>query len=555
MNSSFLLLSSDGLTVVSFFLFYAAVGLVSYRLLMPRLSPAARRLAAGIFLTQVLVAIVALKIQPETSFERWLWDFEEEWNVPATLASVQMALVGGVAILAAWLDRARPAWQRAYFVGIGLLYLCFALDEYYAVHEYIEDWPRVYTVLGALAVAATVAVARHTSRKVRLWHISLLIGIAISAIGAMVFNFIPDTCINAELLGFTACMDFLFLGESLELLGTWLTLVAVLGSYVAAEPAPRPRVGRVLYLLPVLWILLLTFDPIALRLELRFLAQPTAIVHEQNVRLHGYRLENRGDSLFALLYASASHREYSGLGYSIHLVDQDTGDSFAQRDLHAGRIVHLKVDPDFIHVFRQRMNVEIPQETPVNRALWIVLTVWRRQDGASVRQRVVASDLHQLDETQIVLGELALPAASESGSASSIVPLAIFDNGLTLSSADVPDRARPGESLEITFAWRSDVAGQEDHAQFLHLGHEESGEWWVYDQQPLGPRLPTRLWYSGLVDSEVWKVPLPADLAPGRYNVFTGLYRTRDRERIPVSDVDGTPWVDARVPLGSLYIE
>ena len=83
----------------------------------------------------------------------------------------------------------------------------------------------------------------------------------------------------------------------------------------------------------------------------------------------------------------------------------------------------------------------------------------------------------------------------------------------------------------------------------------ESGVWFVYDHQPLGPRLPTRLWYSGLADSETWQVPLPADLAPGRYNIFTGLYRARDQERIPASDADGEPWLDARVSLGALIIE
>ena len=99
------------------------------------------------------------------------------------------------------------------------------------------------------------------------------------------------------------------------------------------------------------------------------------------------------------------------------------------------------------------------------------------------------------------------------------------------------------------------MPGEEDHVQFLHFGHAESGEWWIYDQHPLGPRLPTRLWYQGLADSEVWQVPLPADLAPGRYTFFTGLYRTRDSERVPVSDADGTPWLDARVPLGVLFVE
>ena len=83
----------------------------------------------------------------------------------------------------------------------------------------------------------------------------------------------------------------------------------------------------------------------------------------------------------------------------------------------------------------------------------------------------------------------------------------------------------------------------------------ESGAWFVYDQEPLGSRLPTHLWYRGLADSETWQVPLPADLAPGQYRVFTGIYRTRDRQRVPATDANGTPFINARVPLGTLIIE
>ena len=102
----------------------------------------------------------------------------------------------------------------------------------------------------------------------------------------------------------------------------------------------------------------------------------------------------------------------------------------------------------------------------------------------------------------------------------------------------------------------SDKANREEYVQFLHFRHEENGAWWVYDQQPLGARLPTRLWYEGLVDSTLWEIPLPVDLALGRYSVVTGLYRTRDLERLPVSaSADGTPFLDARVPLDMLTIE
>ncbi len=109
--------------------------------------------------------------------------------------------------------------------------------------------------------------------------------------------------------------------------------------------------------------------------------------------------------------------------------------------------------------------------------------------------------------------------------------------------------------MTIGFTWRSDAQGQEDYSQFLHFVNEESGSWWNFDQQPLGRRLPTRLWYNGLADVEEWRIPVPADLAPGQYAVYTGLYHMQNQQRIPVSTAAGTPLADARVPLGVLTIE
>ena len=71
---------------------------------------------------------------------------------------------------------------------------------------------------------------------------------------------------------------------------------------------------------------------------------------------------------------------------------------------------------------------------------------------------------------------------------------------------------------------------------------------------PLGARLPTRLWYKGLVDSQMWTVQIPADLADGRYAVFTGLYRASDHQRLPAYSPEGLLVEDARVPLGFLMI-
>ena len=140
--------------------------------------------------------------------------------------------------------------------------------------------------------------------------------------------------------------------------------------------------------------------------------------------------------------------------------------------------------------------------------------------------------------------------------ASPTIPVAVFDNGFTLDAVDMPERARPGETMTMrSLLGAAKSRGGEDpvHSS-LHLGNAESGEWWVHDQQPLGARLPTRLWYSGMHDSETWQVPLPDDLSPGHYTVFTGLYRMRDVERVPATDKDGMLWTDARIPLGILTI-
>ena len=197
------------------------------------------------------------------------------------------------------------------------------------------------------------------------------------------------------------------------------------------------------------------------------------------------------------------------------------------------------------------IDVEIPPQTPVNRAYWVILSLWRKNGGDYVPRMVRASDLELLSETQVLLGELVIPTEPDN---LPTVPLAEFDNGFALEAVDLPDRAQPGETLNINFAWRSKAEGREDHVQYLHMEHVETGAWFVYDQQPLGPRLPARLWYSGLADSETWRVPLPADLAPGQYSIYTGIYRASDRERVPATNADGERWLDARVLLGKLII-
>lgn len=179
---------------ISVFVLYALVGAISYRRLFPRLSPFCRRLAAVMLVAQVAVIFLAIPDHPISDFDRWLWDVHEEGKIPATLASAQLALVAGAALTTAWLARARPAWQRLYLVGIALVFLFIARDECISLHERIDNWERYYIPLGVLVAAATALVAYRSAGSARVWHLCLLVGRAISAMGAIPLESNPLFC-------------------------------------------------------------------------------------------------------------------------------------------------------------------------------------------------------------------------------------------------------------------------------------------------------------------------------------------------------------------------
>ena len=552
MNNGELIVSAETLNRIFVLLLYAPIVLISYWKLIPRLSPTAKRIASGFLATQVILIAMSLEIRPASAFERWLWDIDSEWNIPSAFASTQMALVGFAALVTAWLAWARPVWQRLYLVGVGLVFLYLGLDEFFAWKDWLGDWKEPYKLVGVAIITATIPIAVDSPRPARIWHLCLLTGLSLVAAGGFAVDGFSEICGNFGFLRLDKCLQFIFLEECLEFLGVWLVLVAMLGQLSDAAPRLLPRARRFLYALPALWILLLFSQAgAAIPLIATFIDHtlPAAVAFESDVYLHGFSIERDRKDYNIHLYLSPRQWDFNGLGYSVHLVDQVSEESVASRSEWADHRLEFRPGPGYVPVYRQSMELEIPPQAPANRALWIVLTLWRKQGNEFVRQRVIASDLQLLDDAQVVLNELVIRAASAAAA------IAVFDSGFTLDAVDLPSRARPGETLTISFAWHSNARGREDYVQFLHFGHDASDTWWVYDQPPLGARLPTRLWYNGLADSETWQIPLPADLAPGQYSVFTGLYRQSDLERAPASDANGTPFLDGRVPLGSLTIE
>ena len=553
MGNTELFVSPDTINRVFIISLYLPIALFSFRRLMPALSLSARRLATAMLAAQVVVILWSMMREPSSDFERWLQALTGEYNIPATLASIQLALVGCAALLTARIVKARHSYHGLYNIGVGLAFLFLALDEYHKIHERIPHWEAYYFALGAIVALAIAGLAIYSPRRARKWQVCLLAGLAISAAGAIGFELMPTVCDSIGPFRLDKCLLFSTIEEALEFVGIWLALVAALGQLSVSAPASSPRVQRTLYAAPILWMFLLLLTSFVPALEMKLHARQASVRFQSGVTLHGYNIDTSVDFSRVRLFASAKQGNGVRLGYSIHLVDQVTGISVASRDVWEDRRNGFWLfGPEYAPIYGQVIEVEIPPQTPVNRAYWVVLSLWRQNGGDYVPRMVLASDLEQLSETQVLLGELVIPSEADEPPT---VPLAVFENGFALEAADLPERAGPGETLSINFAWRSEAEGREDHVQYLHMRHEETGEWFVYDQQPLGPRLPARLWYSGLADSETWLVPLPADLARGQYSVFTGIYRARDGVRAPASDAEGAPFVDDRVALGSLIVE
>ncbi len=398
-----------GLTLirVSVFVMYALVGAVCYRRLYARLSPFCGRLAAGMLLAQAAVIFLAIPQHPSSIFDQWLWDVHEEGNIPATLASAQLALVAGVALIAAWLARTRPGWQRLYLAGIGLVFLFVARDEYVSMQERIDNWERFYIALGALVAAATAVVAYRSARCARVWHVCLLSGLALSAAGAIPLESNPLFCGRWDFLPLDGCHWTHYYEESLEFLGIWLVLVGLLGQLSEAAQTPRRLLRAFLLALPPLWILLLMLGSLLPRLELAFVAKPADVQFESGLRLRGTSINQHDIGINLWLYAESRTPDYLDQGYTIHIVDQDSGAAILSWDAPiADPPAGILLAPARDHIYRQHLTLNLPPDLPGEREYWLTLSAWRASAGVQLTQKILSSDLTARDAEQIILAAL-----------------------------------------------------------------------------------------------------------------------------------------------------
>jgi hypothetical protein len=194
--------------------------------------------------------------------------------------------------------------------------------------------------------------------------------------------------------------------------------------------------------------------------------------------------------------------------------------------------------------------------------VWLVLEQWglRREyyDPPFQQQLLAQTDYASESQGIFILRSKANPQPLRLEPAQPL--LATFDDAVQLIGYTIePEQPKPGESLRLTLYWQAIASLRHDYTVFVHLRQPHSnnastGSAQVVaqaDHQPLDSRYPTTLWPSGETIRESSQLALPANLPPGDYELWVGLYLLETGERLPVqNDTSG----ENAVKLGTLIV-
>jgi hypothetical protein len=132
----------------------------------------------------------------------------------------------------------------------------------------------------------------------------------------------------------------------------------------------------------------------------------------------------------------------------------------------------------------------------------------------------------------------------------------LFGQEIRLVGADLSqDTVRPGDVVTVTLHWQALANIRDDYIGFVHLIAPDGESAAQDDHSPLNGRYPTRIWSRGTVLADPYRLELPADLAPGAYLLWGGLYHPESGARLQaISWPTGQRWQDDLVNIGTLTV-
>lgn len=124
-----------------------------------------------------------------------------------------------------------------------------------------------------------------------------------------------------------------------------------------------------------------------------------------------------------------------------------------------------------------------------------------------------------------------------------------FAGGLRLTGYDSPAEARPGEMVTVRLYWAAPGPLQARLTGFVHLGRgRQSDPLLAQHDGPLCPGFTPDRWSAGFRYLETRRLTLPAEAAPGEYDLRVGVYDPTTGTRLAVTSAS-VPAEDDRAIL------
>lgn len=127
--------------------------------------------------------------------------------------------------------------------------------------------------------------------------------------------------------------------------------------------------------------------------------------------------------------------------------------------------------------------------------------------------------------------------------AAELQPLAIDFNGqVRLNAYHHNSLVEPGQSLHLTLHWQATAPIEQDYTVFVQLVDAQDTILSQGDSKPQQGFYRTVFWQPGEQIIDSYTLPVPADIAAGRYDLLIGFYQADSGARLPVT-ATGTDYV------------
>lgn len=124
---------------------------------------------------------------------------------------------------------------------------------------------------------------------------------------------------------------------------------------------------------------------------------------------------------------------------------------------------------------------------------------------------------------------------------------------LTGYALNAPEPSEPGDAVSLSLFWQAEDTPEHRYKVFVHLVDEHGDIIAQHDAEP-DPVRPTNIWQANEQVTDNHGLLIPANAAPGLYQIAVGLYPIEDPlARLPLI-LDGTPAGDM-LPLVTITVE